>query len=454
MTRPAFRQKRVFLRASHLAHSSLLALGRHTITGMLCAGAEQFHDWSATYRLFAHERINCDALFTPARETVVSRLDDEPLVVMMDDTLIRKRGRTIPGTAWKRDPLGPPFSTNFVWGQRFLQMSAALPDNSVLGRARAIPIDFVHAPSAKKPKKNAPPEVKQTYRKEQALTNLSTVATQRLAKLREDVEGKKIICAVDGGFTNQTLFRNIPDDTVLIGRIRKDARLFAVPIQDKVRRGRPQWYGSDLPTPEEVRQNETYIWTQVEAFAAGKRHQFDIKVLPTVRWVGTANRTTQVIIIRPLAYRLRKGHPLLYRKPAYLLPNLPLDQLLQAYLWRWEIELNFRDEKTVLGVGQAQVRNMASVQSVPALCVAAYAFLLLAGSAPEIVQTHLPRPKWRKPDLTERTTTQQMQALLRSRLWNLAIESNLPHFVIKTSKTRTQVYSKNSMANAICYAIK
>ncbi|MDR2051685.1 MAG: hypothetical protein LBQ63_07950, partial [Deltaproteobacteria bacterium] len=38
-----------------------------------------------------------------------------------------------------------------------------------------------------------------------------------------------------------------------------------------------------------------------------------------------------------------------YRNPAYLLctdPDLPVERLLQAYLWRWEIELNFRDEKT------------------------------------------------------------------------------------------------------------
>jgi len=57
----------------------------------------------------------------------------------------------------------------------------------------------------------------------------------------------------------------------------------------------------------------------------------------------------------------------------------PADQLLQAYLWRWDIETNFRDEKTILGTGQAQVRNPASTRIVPQMMVAAYSLLLLAG---------------------------------------------------------------------------
>ena len=42
------------------------------------------------------------------------------------------------------------------------------------------------------------------------------------------------------------------------------------------------------------------------------------------------------------------------------------------------VDLNFRDEKTVLGVGDAQVRTQAAVETVPCFVVAAYAFLLLA----------------------------------------------------------------------------
>ena len=42
--------------------------------------------------------------------------------------------------------------------------------------------------------------------------------------------------------------------------------------------------------------------------------------------------------------------------------NLPVEKLLQYYLWRWGIEVNFRDEKTLIGTGQAQVRGTAANQ--------------------------------------------------------------------------------------------
>ena len=44
--------------------------------------------------------------------------------------------------------------------------------------------------------------------------------------------------------------------------------------------------------------------------------------------------------------------------------------LLQDYFDRWGIEVNHRDVKEILGVGQAQVWNEKSVSKVPALLVA------------------------------------------------------------------------------------
>ena len=382
--RPAFAQGRVFEKSRRLAFSAMAGLGRRTVSGMLCAGAMQFEDWSGAYRLFERERIDKQALFGVVRNAVLERLGPEkPLVIVPDDTLLRKRGKKVHGTGWKRDPLGPHFSTNFIWGQRFLQFSAILPDEARPGRARGIPIDFIHAPSASKPKKKAPEAEWEEFRRQQTVMKVSVVAAEKLKDLSHDVSDRRIVCAMDGGYTNRTVFRDIPENVTLIGRIRKDARLYAVPDNERLSgRGRRRCYGDALPTPEQVRQDEDIPWIQVEAFGAGKYHQFDVKVMPTVRWEGTGERTVQVVIIRPLAYRPRKGAKLLYRQPGYLIctdQDMPLGDLLQAYLWRWEIELNFRDEKTTLGVGDAQVRTPASVEAVPALIVASYAMLLLAG---------------------------------------------------------------------------
>jgi len=440
-----------------MAISAVVAMGKRTVSGMLCAGAEQFCDWSAAYRVFSGERMNKDALFAPVRDAVIGHLaDDQPLTVVMDDTIVRKRGRKVHGAGWKRDPLGPHFCDNFIWAQRFLQMSAALPDAECPGRVRGIPIDLVHAPSPSKPRKKDGEDTWREYRLQQKVCKVTNVAAASLSRLRKEVPNRKIVCSVDGGFTNQTFFRNVPDNTVLIGRIRKDAKLFLPPDEcGQSRRGRRRYYGEALPTPEEVRRDDSVSWRKVNAYASGKRHDFEVKHLPAVRWKGSGDKTVQVVIVRPLAYRPRKGSRLLYRNPVYLLctdATLALETIVQSYLWRWEIELNFRDEKTVMGAGQAQVRTVESVESVPALIVAAYSYMLLAG---ETIKAHaLPRPKWQTPRPGERTSTQMMQNLFRAQLWNIAIDANKTHFTDKTNSTRTAFYYTNSLQNAICYAYK
>jgi hypothetical protein len=428
---------------------------------MLCASAQQFGDWSAAYRLFEQERFDREALFAPVLSEVLGHLGSaQPLVAMMDDTLLRKRGRHVYGTGWRRDPLGPHFVANFVWGQRFLQISAALPSAPV-GQARGVPLDLVHAPSAPKPRKAAPAETWKEYRRQQEKMKISAVGAERLAALRHRLDeqpgGKDrlLIMPVDGGFTNRALFRCPLPNTTLVGRIRKDARLFSA-VPPKPSRGRPRWFGMPLPTPEQTRQDDSLPWIPVEAFAAGKLHTFAVKTVAPVRWSGTGARDVRLVVIAPLAYRPRKGAKLLYRDPAYLIctdPRLPLNQVLQAYLWRWEVELNFRDEKTLLGVGEAQVRTQAAVEAVPVLIVAAYAFLLLAGSASG-GSSALPPPKWRSSHTPRRVSTAHMIGALRSQLWGKAMGLNLSHFAPPSHHTTNPCLFQNTLSSAVCYAFK
>ena len=154
---------------------------------------------------------------------------DQPLVVGMDDSILRKRGPQISGVGWRRDPLGPPFSLNWVRAQRVLQLSAALPYGSE-GQARMIPIAFAHAPTAPKPKRNASTEDWEQYRREQKHRNINQVGARRLKELAESLENDRSLwVVVDGRFTNRTLLSQRPAQAVLIGRIRSDARLYKRP---------------------------------------------------------------------------------------------------------------------------------------------------------------------------------------------------------------------------------
>ena len=73
--------------------------------------------------------------------------------------------------------------------------------------------------------------------------------------------------------------------------------------------------------------------------------------------------------------------------------------MLQIYFDRWQIEVNHREEKDTLGVGQAQLWNVTSVPKQPVLAVAAYSALLLASLlafGAERGAAYAALPKWRR----------------------------------------------------------
>jgi hypothetical protein len=412
--------------------SSLLCLGRRTVTGLLSTCGLQFQDWSAAYRLFSQERISTENLFRSVRRSVSDLLPQSaPLCLALDDSLFRKCGEKIHGVAWRRDPLGPKFQTNFIRAQRFLQFSAAVPTPEHPQAIRMIPVDFLHSPTPPKPRKQATAEQLQDYRQARRQANLGTQAIERLIAIHASLPPaagdapRAVRLLVDGHYTNRTVLKRLPPHTTLIGRVRKDAQLH-FPATDAERRqtGRRLLYGALAPTPEQLRQDDTVAWETVSVFAAGQQHQCRVKTLSGLLWrTAGATLPLKLVVIAPLHYRLRATSRLLYRQPAFLLctdPSLDAQQIVQNYVWRWDIEVNFHEEKSLLGIGQAQVRTPSSTQHLPALLIAAYALLLLAAirtasqSAPPGL---LPPPKWAVHAKPIRTSTQRILHQLQAEVW-------------------------------------
>lgn len=444
---PAFPNHRAWAKCRELMYGELTCLGRHTVTGMLAASGNQFSDWSGAYRLFSKQRIDIPGIMNVVQSNVLQEACSLPYVVAhMDDTVIKKTGKHIPGAAWRRDPLGPPFRTNLIWGQRFIQISLALPREGQIGQSRAIPVDFHHCPTVVKPHKTAGKEQWQAYKEEKKIARLSRQGSDRITVLQKALddqgyEGKELVVGVDGSYTNKEVLKKLPQRTTLVGRIRKDTKLYALP-EVLPGHGRKRVYGAPLPTPEEIRQSDQYPWQQVEAWAAGKTHKFDLKIVRDVRWRSAGPQNLTLIVIRPLGYRLSKGSRILYREPAYLICTetaLDIKEILQAYLWRWEIEVDFREEKTLLGCGQAQVRNPDSAEKLPAFVAAMYGLLHLAShrttGKPNMLM--LPRPKWYRKEDTKRITTGDLLNNLRAQLWAKATNLNFSDFVNTQINTRS-----------------
>ena len=438
------------------------------MTGLLTTCGREFQDWSAEYRLFSRHRFPAAGVFSVIRRRVLAELPPQaPFCVAIDDSLLHKTGIRIPGATWRRDPLGPKFRPNFVRAQRILQFSAAVPLSQ---RAyRMVPISFLHAPTPPKPSSKAPAAEFQTYRQAAHLARLPLLAAQQIAALRQSLDAepngslRPLHLVVDGGYTNQTVLKKLPLRTTLIGRIRKDAHLYFMPTPSPTpqQRGRPRHYGAPAPTPEQLRTDESVPWTSLDISISGAPHQLRIKCLKPVLWrTAGLQHTLQLVVIAPLSYCLRKGSKPIYRQPAFLIctdPELDLRALLQGYVQRWDVEVNFREEKTLLGVGQAQVRNADSVSAVPALQVASYAMLLLATLRAfhgPVKPDLLPQPKWAADTALRRFSTPRAINQLRAEVWSRGLGlANFSAFAAQTNPTTKPQKFLPDLRSAVLYAV-
>lgn len=454
----AFKQARTWQRAKTLAEGILTCVGRSTISGWLTGSGQQFRDWSAAYRLFNGNRLNVSAIFSVIRKEVIAINDcnEQNIYVHMDDTLLRKTGKKVSGAKWLRDPLGPPFQTNLVWGQRFLQISISQFAKMGAVPSKTIPIEMVHCPLPVKPGKDAAQSLWEEYKECQKKLKLSVIGSEKISLLRQNLDkdgylNKKLVVSVDGSYTNQEVLKNLPENVTIIGRIRKDCKLNKLPEQI-AQTGRKRIYGADLPTPEQIRKSNDYEWQSVNGYAAGKTHMFKVKTMKNIRWRKAGEKNLRLLIIRPVGYRLQKKSKILYRDPIYLIctdTELPIEKVVQAYLWRWGIEVNFREQKTNLGCGQAQVRKETPCEKVPAFLTGIYSIMLLSGIKSD--QIHLPRAKW----YLKRKSTQTTGDLInnfKANIWSQNMKISFSDFVKMENEQRSRKNYSNPSISAIFYA--
>jgi SRSO17 transposase len=173
-------------------------------------------------------------------------------------------------------------------------------------------------------------------------------------------------------------------------------------------------------------------WTRAQVYLGGKRRRVRYKEVKDVLWKrGAGTKRLRLIVIAPVPYKLSKNSRPNYREPAYFLTtDLPtsIKLLVQACFDRWQIEVNHRDEKDILGVGQAQVRSELSIPRHPALAVASYSLLLLAALksfGPGRSQDYLEQPKWRHKG-SKRASFLDIVTKLRSEIDETSVSHLLP----------------------------
>lgn len=397
-----FRSASTLDRAVEHLVAGVSTMGRRTISRTITALGRGHQDWSADYKIFSRSSWQVNSLFDPIVTNGLPLTGQGPIPIALDDTKLKKTGRSIPLAGWHRDPLSPPFHTNLQWGLRYLQASLLVPhDAEAQVGCRSLPIRFEPAPWVKKPGKKATDEDRAAYQKQKKEQNLSRTGRELLTELRAtfDQAGasmRLLIAAVDGSFCNKALFSEPLDRTRLLARARKDARLcFPAPPESR------RIYSAERFTPEQVRQNESIPWATAEIFYTGQLRDIRYKEVTGLLWQrGSGPRPMRLLIIAPQPYKAPNCRT--YRQPAYLLTDdleTPAQLLIQIYFDRWQIEVNHREEKSFIGVGDAQLWNELAAPRHPTFQVACYSLILLSGtleygSARDDDYTAL--PKWRK----------------------------------------------------------
>ena len=433
---PVFAQSRSGERAVEQALGALLAMGRRTLSRSLWALGRQDQDWSADYKLHSRACWPAQNLFQPILQQAARLCDESLLVVAMDDTRIRKTGRKILTAFYQRDPQSPKFRFNLMWGLRFLHFSLLVPlyRSHAEVPPRALPVRFLEVPAIRKPGKRASAEEILAYQQAVKEHNLSRRSVALLEQLRQSADtaglrARTILAVGDGSFCNRTLFRQPLDRIQLLSRTRRDCRLCLA-----AEPGGRRFYSTEPFTPEQIRQREAVPWRQAPIFHGGQWREVRYKEVHSVYWRnGGARRTLRLLVVAPIPYASGKGKRKYYGEPAFLLTT---DQasaaavLLQAYFDRWQIEVNHREIKNTLGIGQAQLRNPRSVPRQPAMLVAAYSALLLAGIQVfgDQRSADFPAlPKWRRH--ARRPSCLDLVTLLRQAVASGNGTSSLPNHI-------------------------
>lgn len=402
--RSVFPRQRSFQRGVRQALGSLVCLGRRCLTRIIWTIGGQNRSWSAEYFLHSRCQWEPQQLFRPILQRALAYCPQRLVGVAIDDTRLRKTGRAIPQAFYQRDPLSPPFHLNLMLGLRFLQASLLVPlhRNAPVG-TRALPIRFQEVSRIKRPGRKATEEMQKQYKEAVKQKNLSRSFVDMGKQLRQELDDaggqdKVLVLAGDGSFCNRTCFGDIPERSILLVRARKDAKLCFRAAEDSRR-----FYAVEKFTPEQVRKDESRTYKTTKIFYGGKRRKVRYKEIAKVYWQrGAKQLPLRLIVIAPTPYRKSNSRKLYYRDPAYLLTTdlrSSLKQLLQIYFDRWQIEVNHREEKDTLGVGQAQLWNINSVPKQPVLAVAAYSALLLASLqafGAERGEAYAQLPRWRR----------------------------------------------------------
>ena len=353
-----FVQQRTWRHAQLLLLGALLTPGQRTVCAILRVAGLRWERCFVTYhrvlnRAVWRDRVGTRLLFDLLVAAFVPR---GPVLLGVDDTIERRRGKRISAKGIYRDPVRSSKSF-FVKtsGLRWLSLMLLAPITWA-GRVWALPFLTVLAPSAR-------------YCRERGLRHkrLTDWARQVALQARRWLPDREIVLVGDSSFAALDLLASlVRQGLICVTRLRLDAALYEpAPPRQPGTRGRPRKKGARLPTLAQVLADPDTAW----------------QTLSISGWYGTPERRLE--ICSQTAVWFHSGLPpvpvrwVLLRDPqgefdpqALLCTDAARtpSQIISWFVQRWPVEVTFREARDHLGVEtQRQWSDRAIARTTPCL---------------------------------------------------------------------------------------
>jgi len=345
-------------KALTLLLGALICTGKRTVCAALRAmGLEHMAGFAKYYHLLNRTQWS---LLKAAKILFLMLLvfvpDGCPIVLFVDETLERRRGKKIRAKGYYRDAVRSSKSQVVkTSGLKWLSMTLSLK-LPIVSRTLALPFLTVLEPS-----KKCNEELKRRHK-----TTLRWTS-QMIFQIRRWIgKARQIILVGDGGFAaGQLAIDCICAGIALVTRLKMNASLFDFPPERiSGKRGRPPRKGQKLKNFKQMLSLDTLPWRTAEVMGYGGIKRTIRFVSSTCMWGAdgvTPVPIRWVLVIDPTG----KLDPLpLMSTDTSLLP----EQIIALYIDRWSIEVMFEEIREHLGVEtQRQWSDKAIARTTPIL---------------------------------------------------------------------------------------
>ncbi|HET9593324.1 MAG TPA: transposase [Solirubrobacterales bacterium] len=434
---PVFLQQRTWRHAELLLIGAILAPGKRTVTSVL-----RIAGLGRERRFTNYHRVLNRVAWSPraASRLLFGLLLDAfaptgPVVLGIDDTIERRRGKRISAKGIYRDPVRSS-KGHFVKasGLRWLSLMLLAPIPWA-GRVWALPFLTALAPSER--------YCRQRGRRHKKLTDW---ARQVALQARRWLPGREVVLVGDNSFAALDLLAAlVRHGLICVTRLRLDAALYEpAPPRRPGTVGRPRTKGARLPNLSAVLADAGTRWAEIAVpgwYGEGERVVEVCSGTAVWRHAGSP-----VVPIRWVLLRDPRGR----FDPQALLCTDPARDPLQIVRWfvrRWRVEVTFREVRDHLGVEtQRQWSDRAIARATPCLLALFSLVSLLAARLDRHARTAVSTDAWyRKP----RPTFADTLAAVRRQLWR---EQGFLTSRRRSEATKLSPALRHGIAYALCHA--